>query len=193
MGLNLSKIINTFTQQAPDGKEYLRVANIAPNAYDEVADEFKVRVSDSKPDIKLIKSHLNYNGLIANATAYVGDEIRIGSVQLLKPINVTFFSKRTIVIYNHHDQPLKLRTLLFFVDFSQTARELSATDLTGGALADINIPAYDATNNVPGRLIIDGSKVPFINTALPGMGLDIRRTATAPTTGHVDIYVFGGK
>lgn len=192
MGLNLSKIINTFTQQAPDGKEYLRVANIAPNAYDEVTDELKVRVSD-KSEIKLIKSHLNYNGLIANATAYVGDEIRKDSVQLLKPINVTFFLKRTIVIYNHHDQPLKLRTPLFFIDFSQTARELSATDLTGGAISDITIPAFDATNNVPGRMVIDGSKLPFINTALPGMGLDIRRSATAPTTGHIDIYVFGGK
>lgn len=193
MGLNLSKIINTFTQQAPDGKEYLRVANIAPNAYDEVADEFKVRVSDNKPVIKLVKSHLNYNGLITSATAYVGDEIRKDSVQLLKPIDVSLYSKRTIVIYNHHDQPIKLRTPMFYIDLSQTARELSATDFPNGAIADLTIPAFDTTNNIPGKIVVDGTKIPFLNTELPGMGLDIRRSATAPTTGFINAYIFGGK
>lgn len=184
MGLSLSKIINTFTQLAPDGKEYLRVANIAPNAYDEESDEFKVRMS--KPGaVDLIKSHLQVTNLLTSANVFIGEEIRTSGVQLLAPLDVSKYPKRTLVFYNHHDQPLTFRLPLFFVDAKQSAREVNS------GVIDLVIPAFDSGNGVPGRLLVDGTNAPGLNAGLPAMGLDIRRT-TAPTTGHLDIYVFGG-
>lgn len=185
MGL-LNQIINTFVQKAPDGKEYIRTVDIAPHGFDEVANEYKVRVAE-KEKIKLLKSHLEYDGLLTNSTAYLGEDARAGSIQLLKPIDVSKHPKRTVVIYNHHDQPIKFRTALFYVDFEQSQREISLDAV------DLEIPAFNTSYNIPGSLVIDMTKFPELNTGLPGMGLDIRQSTTAPTTGHIDVYVFGGK
>ena len=190
MGLNLSKTINSYSQTAPDGKEYVRVANVAPQAYDEVNDELKVKVSANKK-IELIKKQLNYNNLIASATLYVGEDARVSSVQLLQPIDVTNYPKRTLIIYNYHDQPIKFTTPMFFIDNIQTQREIMPTDYTGGTVTDLIIPAFDTTYSIPGKLVIDGLSSLFLNKDLPYLGLKFTRSTIAPTTGYIDVYVFG--
>lgn len=184
MGL-LSQIINTFVQKAPDGKEYIRTVDIAPHGFDEVADEYKVRVAE-KEKIKLLKSHLEYDGLLTNSTAYLGEDARAGSIQLLKPIDVSKYPKRTIVIYNHHDQPITFRAVMYYIDFEQSQRELTISDYPDASASDLEVPSN-------GKVIIDSDVYPFLDKNLPGLGLDIRRGLTPPTTGHIDVYVFGGE
>lgn len=184
-------ITNTFAQDAPDGQQFIRVANIAPHGFDETSDEYKVRVSD-KPNTSLIKSHLNLDTLVTNTTMYIGQTVRIDTLHLIEPIDVSKYPNRTIVIYNHYDQPIKLRTPFYFVDFNKNKREILPADY-GGTVGDIEIPAYNTEYGVPGKALIDGTRLPFLNIPLPAMGLDFRRSTIAPTTGHIDIYIFGGE
>lgn len=183
-------VINTFAQEAPDGMQYLRVADIAPHGFDEASNEYMVRVSD-KPNTSLIQSHLNNSNLIGDTVMYIGETIRKESLHLIDPIDVSKYPNRTIVIYNHYDQPIKLRTPFYFVDFSKSNREILPADY-GETVADIEIPAYNTEYGVPGKALIDGERLPFLNIPLPAMGLDLRRSTIAPTNGHVDVYIFGG-
>lgn len=183
MALNFSRIINSFVKKAPDDSEYIQTVDIAPHGFDEIKEEYKVNVTNKT---ELLQSHEQYTGLITDTQAYVGIGIVKSGINTLNPIDVSNYPKRTVVIYNHHDQPIKFRTAMFYVNFDKTHREVSKK------VAKLEVPAFNSEYNIPGSLIVDETNYPEINTALPGMALDLRPTTTVPTEGHLDIFVFGG-
>ena len=185
MALNFSRIINTFVKKAPDGSEYVQMVDIAPHGFDEIKEEYRVNIMGKKAS-ELLQSHKEYSGLLDHTKAYVGGVVMNSGVNELLPIDVSSYSKRTIVIYNHHDQPIIFRNCLFYVDFSGAYREVRQP------LDNIEIPPFNTEDNVPGQLVIDESNYQEINKNLPGLGFDLRQSELAPTKGHLDIFVFGG-
>lgn len=141
------------------------------------------------PKTALLQSHLNNTSLIDNAFWIYGKN-SIGSHTLVQPIDVSYHEMRTLVFYNYHNQPLLFRELFFFPTIEPGMREISTTQ-SGFTRPELQIPAFDSTFNVPGRLAVHKTNCPNINLGFPGMGFDIRQTAIAPTAGYLDIYVFG--